>query len=71
MVEVRLEELLVEFFDVGAVVYFLRKAIWMVPDFSVARYETRLRQLHTEVDRDGRFVAQSSRFLIEAQRPAV
>jgi hypothetical protein len=64
-----MERLRMEFFDIGAVVYFLRKVIWMVPDFSVERYRDRLHQLHEIIDRDGRFVAHSSRVLVDAGRP--
>ena len=63
----RMERLRVEFFDVGAVVYFLRKVIWTVPDFSVERYRRRLRDLHERICRDGVFLAHSSRLLIDAQ----
>ncbi len=57
-----------EFFDIGAVIYFLRKVIWMVPGFTVAQYRDRLRELDEQIRRDGSFVAYSSRFLIEARR---
>ena len=59
----------VEFFDVAAVVHFLRKVVWTVPDFTVERYRDRLRALHGVIERDGRFVAHSQRYLIEARRP--
>jgi hypothetical protein len=62
----RMERLRVEFFDIGAVVYFLRKVIWTVPDFSVERYRDRLRDLDGQIRRDGSFVAHSTRVLIEA-----
>jgi SAM-dependent methyltransferase len=67
--EMRLERLRVEFFDVGAVVYFLRKVIWTVPDFRVGRYLDRLRMLHEHIAREGRFVAHSSRVLVQARKP--
>ena len=35
IVDMRMERLRAEFFDIGAVVYFLRKVIWTVPDFTV------------------------------------
>lgn len=69
IVVVRMERLRLEFFDVGAVVYFLRKVIWMVPDFTVDRYRDRLRNLHARIETEGRFVAHSSRVLIEARKP--
>lgn len=57
-----------EFFDIGAVVYYLRKVIWMVPDFTVSRYEERLRALDVQIREEGSFVAYSTRFLIEARK---
>ncbi|MEV7011841.1 class I SAM-dependent methyltransferase [Streptosporangium sp. NPDC051022] len=70
IVDVRLERLRMEFLDVGAVVYFLRKVIWIVPGFTVGRYLDRLRELHERIQETGPFVAHSSRFLIEARKPA-
>jgi SAM-dependent methyltransferase len=66
----RLERLRMEFFDIGAVVYFLRKVIWTVPDFSVDRFRDRLHDLHQLIEQDGSFVAHSSRVLIEATAPS-
>jgi SAM-dependent methyltransferase len=68
--DLRYQETRVEFFDIGAVVYFLRKVIWMVPGFTVADHLARLRDLHELIERDGPFVAHSARFLIEATKPA-
>jgi SAM-dependent methyltransferase len=64
----RMERLRVEFFDVGAVVYFLRKVIWTVPNFSVDRYRDRLSDLHRRIEKDGSFVAHSSRVLVHAHK---
>jgi SAM-dependent methyltransferase len=69
IVTLQMERLRVEFFDIGAVVYFLRKVIWTVPDFSVDRYYGRLRELDAKIRHDGSFVAHSTRVLIEARRP--
>jgi SAM-dependent methyltransferase len=70
VVDLRSESLRTEFFDVGAVVYFLRKVIWMVADFSVERYRDRLRELHALIEKEGPFTARTTRFLIEARKPA-
>jgi hypothetical protein len=59
----------VEFLDVAAVIHFLRKVVWTVPDFSFERYRDRLRALHEVIECDGRFGAHSQRYLIEARRP--
>ncbi|ORA28684.1 methyltransferase domain-containing protein [Mycobacterium aquaticum] len=69
IVDLRSERLRMEFFDVGAVVYFLRKVVWTVPGFTVARYRDRLLHLHRQIESDGPFVAHSSRHLIEARKP--
>jgi SAM-dependent methyltransferase len=68
VVDLRVESLRTEFFDIGAVVYFLRKVIWMVPGFTVDQYRDRLRELHQLIEREGPFLARTSRFLIEARR---
>ncbi|SFF46414.1 class I SAM-dependent methyltransferase [Streptomyces mirabilis] len=69
VVDLRAERLRIEFHDVGAVVHFLRKVIWMVPGFTVDRYRTELRALHERIEAKGPFVAHSARFLIEARKP--
>jgi SAM-dependent methyltransferase len=56
-----------EFFDVGAVVWILRKCVWWVPDFTVAGYESRLRILDEQLRAGRSFVAHSSRQLIDAR----
>lgn len=68
VVDLRSETLRTEFFDVGAVVYYLRKVVWMVPGFTAERYEDALRDLHEQIEREGRYVAHSTRFLLEARR---
>ncbi len=67
---VRLEScaLRVEFFDVAAVVHFLRKVLWTVPGFTAEAYDTELRRMHARIEQDGSFVSTAQRFLIEARR---
>ncbi|MEV6306574.1 methyltransferase domain-containing protein [Actinoplanes sp. NPDC051861] len=57
-----------ELFDVGAVVYLLRKCVWWVPDFSVDRYRERLEWMDGLLRENGVFVAHSTRTLIEAKK---
>ncbi|MFJ9609616.1 methyltransferase domain-containing protein [Kitasatospora sp. NPDC101176] len=68
VVDLRSERLRMEFRDIGAVVYFLRKVIWMVPGFTVDAYRDRLRELDARIRAEGPFVAHSARFLIEARK---
>lgn len=69
VLQARMERLRAEFFDIGAVIYFLRKVIWTVPGFTVERYLDRLRELHDRIEADGRFVTYSTRVLLEARKP--
>jgi len=69
VLQMRMERLRAEFFNVGAVIYFLRKVIWTVPDFSVQRYREKLRAMHERIEADGPFVAHATRVLVEARKP--
>ena len=64
--DLRVERPRIAFYDIGAVVYFLRLVVWTVPGFSVARYRDRLRALHDVIERDGQFETTASRALFEA-----
>jgi SAM-dependent methyltransferase len=70
IVDLRAERLRVEFHDIAAVVHFLRKVVWMVPGFTVAKYQPRLRALHEQIESEGPFVAHSTRHLFEARKPS-
>ena len=69
VLDLRTTSLRVEFFDVGAIVYFLRLVVWTVPDFDVERYHKQLLALHEQIQREGSFVSHAHRFLIEAVKP--
>jgi SAM-dependent methyltransferase len=68
VLDLRQETLRVVFNDVAAVVYFLRKVLWTVPDFTVEGYREQLAALHEKIETEGPFVAHSRRFLIEARK---
>ncbi|MHB1518479.1 MAG: class I SAM-dependent methyltransferase [Acidimicrobiales bacterium] len=69
VVDLREEALRTVFYDVGAVVHFLRKVLWTVPGFTVDAYRERLAAVHEQIQAEGSFVAHAQRFLIEARRP--
>lgn len=70
LLDLRYEELHTEFRDIGAVVYFLRKVIWMVPGFTVEEHRDTLRALHEHIREHGPFQATTTRYLVEARKPA-
>ncbi|MEU2929000.1 class I SAM-dependent methyltransferase [Streptomyces sp. NPDC007251] len=67
--ELRAERLRMEFHDIAAVVHFLRKVVWMIPGFTVEAYEPQLRALHERIEKEGPFVAHSTRHLFDVRRP--
>jgi SAM-dependent methyltransferase len=69
VVDMPMERLRQEYFDIGAVIYFLRKVIWAVPGFTVDRYREKLRELHERMVADGAFVTHSTRILVEVRKP--
>jgi SAM-dependent methyltransferase len=69
VLDLRYEELRTEFYDIGAVIYFLRKVIWIVPGFTVDAHRDRLRILHERIEAEGPFRATTTRYLIEARKP--
>jgi SAM-dependent methyltransferase len=70
LVDVREETLEVRFEDIAAVIVFLRKVIWTVPDFTLDRYRPRLQALHQDILQNGYFVSHSKRVLVEATKPS-
>lgn len=68
VVDLRSQSLRMTFDDIGAVVHFLRKVLWIVPGFTVDAYRDQLAALHHTIVTEGPFVAHSTRFLIEARK---
>lgn len=67
--DLRTARLRMEFFDIGAIVWILRKCVWWVPDFTVERHEATLRRLDDRLRSGQAVVAHSSRHLVLARRP--
>ncbi|MGH9064515.1 MAG: class I SAM-dependent methyltransferase [Acidimicrobiales bacterium] len=57
------------FYDVAAVIYYLRIIDWAVPEFSVQAFEDRLRAVQETPDA-WPFVARGPRFMLVATKPA-
>jgi len=57
-----------EFFDIGAVTWILRKCPWWVPGFSPDTHRDQLLEVDRIIRRDGAFVAHSTRHLLRLRR---
>jgi hypothetical protein len=56
------------FLDVGAFVYFVRAAPWVLPDLDVVEDRGSLEAIHDVIGRDGGFEVQGTHMLISARR---
>jgi SAM-dependent methyltransferase len=56
------------FFDVGAVIYYLKAVPWQISDFSVRRYERPLQELHEHILKHGHVDISGQRFILIAAR---
>jgi hypothetical protein len=56
------------FFDIGAVVFYLKVITWQIADFSVDRYHTKLLALHQHIQDTGALEISSHYFFIEAKK---
>jgi len=57
------------FFDIGAIVYYLKVVEWQIPDFSVEKYRSQLGIIHNMIERDGKLTVEQHRFILIAQKP--
>ncbi|MFK4300483.1 hypothetical protein ABH892_000575 [Paenibacillus sp. RC254] len=55
------------FFDIGALVYYLKAIEWQIADFQPERYIEQLYGLHLDIQRDGYWDVKQHRFLIHAR----
>lgn len=70
IVDLRTVRCRMAFYDVGTVVWILRKCVWWVPDFSTEKYQQKLRHLDSQMRAGEPFIAYATRHLIDAQRQA-
>lgn len=56
------------FYDVGAVIYFLKAIPWVITDFSVDQYRDVLHQLHERIQIEDYLEIREHRFLIVGQK---
>ncbi|PEU87067.1 SAM-dependent methyltransferase [Bacillus cereus] len=54
------------FYDIGAIVYYLKAIPWQIPDFTVERYYEELYRIHEITLQKGYFDVKQHRFIIKA-----
>ena len=68
VVEQKEEHPITRFFDVGAIVYYLKAIPWQIPDFSIEKYFEKLIAIHNTIQEQGYIDVHYHRFFIVAQR---
>ncbi|HEX6922931.1 MAG TPA: methyltransferase domain-containing protein [Bacillales bacterium] len=56
------------FYDVGAIVYYLKAIPWQIQDFSVEKYRDPLMQIHKQIKETGYVEFSSDRFFLSAEK---
>ncbi|MCG3222970.1 MAG: SAM-dependent methyltransferase [Candidatus Heimdallarchaeota archaeon] len=59
---------LARFFDIGAVVFFLKIVPWAISDFSIEKYKDKLFALHEKIFAEGYIEVKNPRFMIVAKK---
>jgi SAM-dependent methyltransferase len=67
--DARTETIVAHFHDIGAVVYYLSKVPWHVPDFDTVRHDRELRGLDERIAADGGIAVTLHRTLVMARKP--
>jgi hypothetical protein len=58
------------FYDIGAVVYYLKAIPWQVEGFDPTTHSDALMKMHNIIEGQGKFVATAHRFIIIAKKKA-
>lgn len=56
------------FYDIGAVIYYLKAIPWQIPHFKVEDFIVPLEKIHKEINEQGFIDIRSHRFFIEAEK---
>ncbi len=56
------------FYDIGAVLFFLKVISWQIPDFTIQKHYSRIIDLHNKIETDGFFDGSCHRFLVVAKK---
>lgn len=57
-----------KFYDIGAIIYYLKIIPWQIPDFSIERYFEKLKEIKIHIDQKGSLVIKAHRFFIVAEK---
>ncbi|MGM0411676.1 MAG: hypothetical protein ACQEQF_13065 [Bacillota bacterium] len=56
------------FYDIGAIIYYLKAVPWQISNFSVNRYYDSLKKIHNKIQKKGFIDIEEHRFMIVAKK---
>ncbi|MFO7815416.1 MAG: methyltransferase domain-containing protein [Halanaerobiales bacterium] len=59
---------ILRFYDIGALIYYLKAVPWQVTDFGVDKYYLKLREIHEHIEENNYFEVKEHRFFIIAEK---
>lgn len=59
---------ILRFYDIGALIYYLKAVPWQVTDFGVDKYYLKLREIHEYIEENNYFEVKEHRFFIIAEK---
>ena len=68
IIEMKEEFPISRFYDVGALVYYLRAIPWQIGDFSIEKYYDKLKKIHKIITEDEFYDVNAHRFYIIAEK---
>ncbi|MGB6128640.1 MAG: methyltransferase domain-containing protein [Psychrilyobacter sp.] len=66
--ELKEDKVKTRFYDIGAIIYYLKAIPWQIPDFSVDKYYKQLFHIHKFIEKQGYIDLTCHRFFIIAQK---
>ncbi|MFC7373437.1 class I SAM-dependent methyltransferase [Fictibacillus iocasae] len=55
------------FYDIGAIIYYLKAIPWQIENFSVEKYNDHLQKIHQHIQKNGYFDVKQHRFILRAE----
>lgn len=59
---------ILRFYDIGALIYYLRAVPWQIDDFEVDKYYSKLKEIHDYIKENNYFEVKEHRFFIIAEK---
>ncbi len=56
------------FYDIGALIYYLKAVPWQIKDFTINKFHSKLKEIHNLIQKENYFAVKEHRFFLIAQK---